>query len=194
MQPAEIQTLAEQVREGDERAFARLFDTFASDLCAFAFRLVRDPSAAEEVVQEVFVHIWINRISWVPQSVKSYLYSSVRNRSLDVLKHERIVREEEAQVRAALYPAEATEADDYVYQEFVIAVEKAVSELPEGCRTVFSLSRSNHLSYKEIAGVLGISVKTVESQMHRAFVLLQKKLEPHLGRSVVSPRRSASAS
>lgn len=171
---------AERVRHGDRSAFEVLFRAYSVPLCAFALRYVTVPEVAEEIVQDVFLKIWVNRESWRPRNVKSYLYGAVRNKALDHLAHQKVVQEWKGNAYHALETATRTPQHTLQYEELAAAIHKGIECLPERTRLVFILSRQHGLRYKEIAAALGISVKTVEAQMSRAFRLLQTHLTPHL--------------
>ncbi len=171
----EQQQLAARVRQGDAGAFEQLFRLYYASLVHFAARIVGTFSEAEEVVQKVFVNLWQRHTLWVPQaSVTAYLYGAVRN---EAIKH--------AQRRPPTVSLEAAEAivsesmgvDHQLFEhELAGLVERLVGELPEQRRLIFSLSRDHGLSYAEIAQVLDISIKTVETQMGRALRQLRERV------------------
>ena len=171
---------AERVRHGDRSAFEVLFRTYSVSLCAFALRYVKMPEVAEEIVQDVFMKIWINRESWRPRNVKSYLYGAVRNKALDHLAHQKVVQEWKGNAYHDLETATSTPQHTLQYEELAAAIHEGIECLPERTRLVFILSRQHGLRYKEIASALGISIKTVEAQMSRAFRLLRAHLVPYL--------------
>ncbi len=166
-----------RIRAGDGPAFEALFHAYHAPLCAFAYRLVGVRDLAEEIVQEVFLYVWERRETWdVRTSVKSYLFTAVRNAAMSYLRHERVVRQREAET-VDLFVRPAAAADGRVRTaELVAAVQRAVGRLPERCRLIFTLHREQGLTYSEIAEVLEISPKTVEVQMGRALKALRKAL------------------
>ena len=171
-----------RVRRGDEAAFRALFSAYYNGLCVFAARILGSDAAAEEVVQESLIRIWEQREQWTVQgSVAAYLYATVRNRSLNRLRHEkavahwreRIGRDAAAIAEIARDPEPYNDTRD---DELARALEQAVDELPPRCRQAFVLRRQHHLSYAEIAHVMGIAPKTVEVQIGLALKMLRKKL------------------
>ena len=171
---------AERIQKGDHVAFKALFLTYAEPLYAFVEGYTKSPEIAEELVQDLFSKIWEDRARWAPRvSVKSYLYTAARNLSLNYLEHEHVV---EALKRDALADTgvQMDPPDEGLQRRHLRqAVRAAVDELPKQCRHVFLLSRQHGLTYREIAAVLEISTKTVESHMRRAFGHLRKLLGPH---------------
>ncbi|MDG5767647.1 RNA polymerase sigma-70 factor [Balneolales bacterium ANBcel1] len=172
--------LAEKIRRGDRKAFTDLYRAYFSELCCFAHRYVESPDIAEEMVQDVFMNIWNRRSEWhIGIHPAAYLYRSVRNRSLDYLKHRNVVLRWE---KTAMHEtAQSAPSPDLLYEhdELADAVSKAIAKLPERRRTIFVLSRDHELTYREIAEVLDISVKTVETQMGRALKMLRDLMKKH---------------
>lgn len=143
----------------------------------FTAQYTKSTDLSEEIVQDLFLKIWNDREHWCPKvSVKSYLYTSARNLALDYLKHERVVEiwKQEALYRGTDAPARP---DEKLHRhQLRRAVHEAIEDLPERCKHVFQLSRQLGLTYHEIATVLSISEKTVESHMRRAFIHLRECL------------------
>lgn len=172
------QELVGRIQDGNRAAFKTLFHRYAEALSAFAEQYTNSPEIAEELVQDLFLKIWRDRANWSPStSVKSYLYTAIRNQALDCLKHEQIVEEGEALIsnRSSVQGP----ADRLCHEELREAVQEAIQELPKRRRHVFKLSRQHGLTYKEIATVLDISKKTVETHMQRAFKSLREGLDSY---------------
>ncbi len=178
----------ERIRTGDEEAFEALFRAYVEPLCAYAYSYVESEPAAQEIVQDLFARLWERRDSLeVPRCVHAYLYGAMRNRAINYVRNRRVeatflqraLRIVQARATA---PRPVPPDEDLNAQALAEAVERAVAELPPRCREVFTLTRDQHLSYAEVAGVLHISPKTVEIHMGRALALLRQKLEPWLGR------------
>lgn len=175
----------ERVRAGDPLAFERLFRRYYPALCAFAARAVASEAVAEDIVQDVFRRIWERRESWtVETTVSAYLYRATRNGVFDYGKHERVVtRWEEMAVAATKHDGPVLEPppDEMVYAtELAAAIEDAAQGLPERCRQVFFLKWTHGLTYAEIADAMGISPKTVEMQMTKAYRALRERLQAFL--------------
>ena len=170
-----------QMIEGDKKAFKYFFDKYYEELCNFANIYLKDRTLSEEVVQDIFVYFWENKQKIrIKSSVKSYLYSASKYRSLNLLRdkknlthYEQLINSEEK--LAFEQPAEYfTDAE-----EFRTVLTNAINSLPEKCRNVFLLSKQEDLSNVEIAQKLNISVKTVENQMTIALKKLRAQLLPH---------------
>lgn len=172
--------IVEQIKRGNENAFESLFKTYYTDLVGFGIKLVNSQPVAEELVQDVFVKLWELRTSLVLRyTLRSYLYAAVRNQALNYLKRhnpEEPWREELDSIKHSHEnPTDALHAKD-----LGVAIEQAIQTLPERRRLVFILHREEHLTYPEIATMLGISINTVETQMVRALKSLRKLLSDYL--------------
>jgi RNA polymerase sigma-70 factor (ECF subfamily) len=174
--------LAARIRAGDEAAFSELFHLYCRPLCDFARSYVRCPEVAAELVQDLFLRIWSHRATWrVDDGVRPYLFMSCRNAALNHLKHEGVVTRAADRVkRESLAPAlgEAPRQPDEESEasELALAVRAAVHELAERRRLVVILRWEHHLSHAEIARILGISIRGVETQFARAMVTLRERL------------------
>ncbi|ASU36252.1 RNA polymerase sigma-70 factor [Mucilaginibacter xinganensis] len=174
-------TVINLIKEGDAKAFEKIFREYFKFLHAYAYTFTKDDGQAEEIVQNVFCRIWEKReLLKTDGSLKAYLYRSVHNESLNYLKHQKTrdafrvnynTKEDES-ANAASEKIMMAELDTYI--------QKALDELPQQCRIIFQLSRFENLKYKQIAGQLHISVKTVENQMGKALRILREKLSEFL--------------
>lgn len=171
--------LARRIRGGDAAAFETLFSSYYEPLLRFAFGYVKSRGVAEELVQEVFFHLWALRERWeVQDTVSAYLYASTRNHALNWLRRGAVERRWAERVEAG-GAAEATlarseHADERLrLAELDAAIREAIDRLPPRCRETFVLSRHHHLTYEQIAEVMGISVKTVQEQIARALRALR---------------------
>ncbi|MGQ0767088.1 MAG: RNA polymerase sigma-70 factor [Gemmatimonadota bacterium] len=168
-----------RIRAGDESAFDALFRTWYPALVRLAERMLRDPEAAEEIVQDVLLEFWRRRETLdVHTSVQAYLFQSTRNRSLNRLRHNRVERRDEFDTDTL--PSRVLSDTAAVEHEMEIALRDAIASLPPRCRQVFELNRIQGLKYAEVADVLGVSIKAVEAQMGRALRTLRERMAPWL--------------
>lgn len=167
----------EGVRQGRPGALEPIFKRHYTDLVFFAESFVKRRDVAEEVVQEVFFSIWRRRTDWRPRGpLKTYLLAAVRKNSLAYLRRRRTEQRHTPEPSVApLTPGDALQE-----KQLKEALRHAVRALPERRRQVFLLSRENGLTYAEIAAVLGLSVKTVETHMTLALKGLRRRLRPFL--------------
>jgi RNA polymerase sigma-70 factor (ECF subfamily) len=132
-------------------------------------------------VQEVFVELWRKRESLdIHTSLRAYLRRAAINRALNYLKANQKLDFDAAE--QLVYLADTSEQDIAAQdrqQSREQALHAAIETLPEKCRAVFSLSRFEQLSHREIAERLGISVKTIENQITKAMKVMREALKNH---------------
>lgn len=173
--------ILQRMIEGDENAFKYFFDTYYEDLCCFANTYLRDESLSEDVVQDIFIYLWEKK-KFLPVdcSIKSYLYTASKNKSLNHLRNtknkNRIIDELLTQTQIS-YEENADLSIEF--EELKKVIYNAVEGLPTQCKTIYQLSREKGLTNKEIAEELGISIKTVENQMTIAIRKIKDFLQPY---------------
>jgi RNA polymerase sigma-70 factor (ECF subfamily) len=155
-----------------------VFDQYYTRLCYFAFKLVHDKEVAKDIVQDVFLKCWKS----IPEvgeeaATRNFLYLSVRNASLNHLRHEGVEkRYSESQKNENQYD-ESGILEQLIRAEVLAEIRTAIEALPEGCRHVLKLGFFEGLKNEEIAQQLNISIHTVKSQKQRALKLLRLKLD-----------------
>jgi RNA polymerase sigma-70 factor (ECF subfamily) len=169
-----------------EAALEALVAEHYASLCDFVYLFVKSRDAAEDIVQEVFVNLWERGVERQPRDPRPYLYQSARNRAISYLRHRRVRERWQERVLAEEEPPEATTIAELECEDLAHAAARAVESLPERCQLIYRMSRDHGLTYAEIARTLGLSVKTVEAQMLRAFKLLRARVAPYLGFAIVA--------
>jgi RNA polymerase sigma-70 factor (ECF subfamily) len=175
--------LVARVRESDPAALESIFADYGKRLLMFATQQLRSSEAAEDIVQDVFLGLWRNREKWtVRTSIASYLFQAVRHRVNDHLQQRRGENPQgsgESFDESQLHSADMSTAPDVEIErlELQAAIERAVASLSPKTREVFQLSRDHGLSYREIAELLGVSIKTVEMHVGRALAALRLALK-----------------
>lgn len=169
------------VKDGDEKAYKALFFEFFTPLCHFASRYVDSEEDCEDLVQDVFFHIWEQRRNlFIRVSVRNFLMTSVKNACIDFLRRTRTMQN---YVDNEMIKEEPVDMDPHLL--FTISeLEKKINDtlalLPENVRKTFELNRYEGKTYPEIADVCQISVKTVEAHISRALKLLREELKDYL--------------
>jgi len=164
-----------------KKKFEGLFREHFTGLCYFARKYTGDLDTAREIVHTVFIKVWENRseFDW-NKPVKSYLFTSVYNRSMNYIRdNKKFLNHEDASL-LNLVVDESAYSDHMETAELEEKIRKSLLKLPEKCREVFELSRFEGKKYSEIALHLNISVKTVEAQMSKALQILKVELRDYL--------------
>lgn len=136
-------------------------------------KYVGDLDEAKGLVHEAFVSLW-EKFDSLPQDAnfRSYLYTAVRNKSLNYIRD----KKKQVTMEHVSEHALSEENDHLVTKELELEIEIAIQSLPEKCRIVFELNRIDGLKYSQIAEKMAISVKTVEAHMSKALSVLRERL------------------
>lgn len=161
--------LIEGIKEGDYISYNKLFICYYGRLCQYVYGMIANRNNAEDIVQELFLHIWENRKKLdIHDHVSGYLYRMAKNRTLNYLRettNHRVVLEKQ-ETKLPYYEDNSLETD-----EFRIALYDCMNRLPARCREVLLLHRVKGLKQKEIAEKLNITIKTIKNQI---WISLQK--------------------
>ncbi|MBA7586738.1 hypothetical protein ES708_28743 [subsurface metagenome] len=147
----------------------------------YAKEFTEDLDTAEEIVQGFFVKFWTEREQIrITSSIKAYLVKSVRNKCLDFLKHRKIMYKHNKEIQKE--PPDIVDEGEEVIMTYELKekIENSINALHGNCREIFKMSRYEGKKYREIAGELGISVKTVEAQIGKALKKLREELNDFL--------------
>ncbi|MBD5356036.1 MAG: RNA polymerase sigma-70 factor [Bacteroides sp.] len=158
------------------KEFELYFKRYYTSLGMYVMRICRDTNEAEDIVQETYSIAWEKFAdSKLPEHFRSYLYRVAHNLTIDRLRSNSLENPDITIDNIKdLEPTE--EAIDTSERDAKLWI--AISKLPQRCREVFLLSKRDGLSNAEIAKELGISIKTVENQITKAFKSLRHALEP----------------
>ena len=179
-------------QENDARAFETLFSLCYPKLLHFCLLYVHRKEPAEEVVSDIFVKCWMDRAELQHvQNPEVYLFVAVKNQALNYLKrfsHYHMVSVGEidtGDMLNSLYPEK-----DIERRELLFRLNQAITLLPRQCQIIFRLIKEDGMKYKEVAEILHISPRTVQTQLFRAIAKLRLALRPYLenrsGRKVPS--------
>ncbi len=168
--------LVEEIRLGSKQCFKQLYLLYYEMLVKFVCSYVHDLQTAENIAQDVFVKIWINRSNLNSSlNIKSFLFKIAKNQSLMHLRHVNMKLRNAGKVKSCVSPIPTPE-ELFHNQNMHDCIHAAIEELPEKCREVFVMNRIDGLKYAEIAEILTLSIKTVEAHMGRAYKYLRKSL------------------
>lgn len=159
-------------------AFIQIFRKYYPDLVLFASRFIIDKETCEDIVQEAFIKIWSNRkILEIRTSLKTYLISLVQHLALDEIRHRKVKTLYQDMYHELIMELPADE--HVLYSELNETVEKLLSQLNPEVLETYTLSRTHHLKYAEIAQKLNISVRTVEARVSKTIKFLQRNLKEY---------------
>lgn len=169
------------IKQDKLSAFKELYTRYWKKLYAEAYKRLSSKELAEEIVQELFTNVWLQRHTrQINSTVGGYLYNTVANRVIDEYRKE-VVRSRHREAMLLVQPeADNITEDTIMLRDLTFAIETEVSLLPDKCREVYELSRNEYKSNKEIALLLGISEKTVENQLTKALKRLRVGLSNYL--------------
>ncbi|NML38131.1 RNA polymerase sigma-70 factor [Chitinophaga sp. G-6-1-13] len=171
--------LVERLRRGDEKAFRALYDFYWEKQYDLAYYKLGEKALAEEITQEVFVALWLQREELDPQKpVGAWLYGVAKNRILNTyrkqLSHHKYLQQ------APLQEITHNTTEQLSFNELNAAVQQRISELPDKCREVFTMSRIQGFNTQQIAEMLNISPKTVNNHLVKALRIMRVNLKDYI--------------
>jgi RNA polymerase sigma-70 factor (family 1) len=173
--------LLKRLKDSDQSAFTIIFTKYYEDLVRFSFHFTRNSDTSEEIVQEVFLKLWENRDSLViHNSLKSFLLKAVQNRSIDNLRHLKIIDKYNLLILDHPLLSENDTENYVLLSELEENLNQAMAKLPVQMAQAFRMSRIENLNYSEIAAKLGVSIRTVEVWISKALSILRKELKDFL--------------
>ncbi|TDW50019.1 RNA polymerase sigma-70 factor (ECF subfamily) [Flavobacterium sp. 270] len=172
--------LVSELKEGNEKAFRKLFDLYYQDIYGYSISLLKSKEAAEENVQDVFMKVWQYRENLnIEQSFKAYIFTIARNQAFNVLNkaaNDILLKE------AVFYESQKShEYGDYLIREADCKKlrKQAIRQLPPKRKQIFKMSRKKGMTYEEISEELGISINTVRNQMSKALESMRGFFQLH---------------
>ncbi|MFC5412774.1 RNA polymerase sigma-70 factor [Larkinella bovis] len=162
------------------KGFELLYQRYYRPLCSHVARLVYSREIGEDLVGDLFYHLWQNnQYSQISGSFRAYLFSAARNRAINYLRWEfnRTQPTEESDLTDRIDSAESDR--DLAFEELTVRINRALEALPPQCRNVFIMSRFEGQKNTEISSQLAISVKTVEGHLTKALARLRQSLHDY---------------
>ena len=164
----------------DKAQFEQLFKLHFSYLCNFAFQYVHDANSAQDICQKVFIRLWEKRVDIdMNQSIKSYLFTAVKNRCLNHIRDHKKYRSQLLDIDCGQFEFATEDRDVFAETELQAKIEGILDDLPPKCRQVFEMSRFQDMKYREIAEELKVSQKTVEAHMTKAMKIFREALHDY---------------
>ncbi len=172
--------IQKQLNAGEVDALEYLFHQYYDDLCRYILVFIKDSDIAENIVQDLFVYIWEHHETIdIHVSFESYLFQASRYKALNY-KRDRFRKIDKLSFLTEKKSSEiSVGADEAIeYKELTLIIDEAIKLLPDRCQKIFRLSRTDELSYREIAELMNISISTVDNQVNTAI----KKIRTHVQR------------
>ncbi|SHF95989.1 RNA polymerase sigma-70 factor, ECF subfamily [Fodinibius roseus] len=177
----EKQLLVKRLKKSDRKAFDRLYRIYEEKLYAFAYKLTRSHEEAREIVQYTFFKIWEKR-STIDENknFEAFLFTIARNKVYNKARKRTYVHAYEHYLKNKLSHQQNNGTEESLqYRETWEVVENAIEQLPPRRKEVFTLSRMNGLTNKEIAHLTDTSVSNIENHIHKALKVLRIYLSNH---------------
>lgn len=169
-----------QIKQGDLSSYEAIFRKYYAALARYATSMVRNQDIGEDITQEVFMYIWEKRDRIeLHGELKSYLFSSVKNKCLNYIKLE-LPRQQALTDLSGVSEWGQTDMTTDETELLRKKIQRAIDQLPKKCQHIFVLSRYGGLTYNEIADELDLSAKTVENQMSIALKKLKEMLSEEI--------------
>ena len=170
--------LVTRIRQDDKDAFKSLYNRYSKKIYYFSLKYLSDNVEAEELVQTVFINVWVNRNSLDETiSVKNYIYKAAVNYVYNYLKKKAIrSRFIESEINKGEIPSDVTYEQVY-FHDLERSINSIVETMSSQQQKIFQLSRYEGLTHKEIASKLNLSVRTVENQIYRSLKKIKSILK-----------------
>lgn len=164
-----------QIKQGSRQAFETLHERYWEKAYAIAYKRLKDHAQSEDIVQDIFIHIWLKQGELTIKNISAYLEISIKNQVFKVVAKQNMVSPFLDILQEI--PAQYSEADsDIRWKEFYTGYEALLRSLPSKRQIIFRLRFQDDLSTKVIANKLGLSVKTVQNQLGKAIEQLRVSL------------------
>ncbi|MEH3115169.1 RNA polymerase sigma-70 factor [Pedobacter terrae] len=172
------ETLLSSLQRGSHQAMKEIYRLYWSAIFDAALKKMGDEALAQDITQEIFISLWENRKTIkLSGSLCAYLYGAVKYKVINYFKSGSIKEQHQNALKALMDEQNTAAADDkLILKELHSEVDHAIALLPEKMQLVFSMSRKQEKSIKEIAAELNVSVQTVKNQISAALKLLKKSL------------------
>ncbi|MGX5819589.1 RNA polymerase sigma factor [Chitinophaga lutea] len=168
------ETLLSLLSEGDIAAFNEIYNRYSRPLYLYIISKTDRGETSKDLLQDLFATLWEKRCGLdVRQSLRAYLYQSVRHKIIDLYRKDATYRKYLQQLIEHFDAQPHNIAEAYDYKAKATEVFEAINGLPEKMKEIFMLSRFENLSIEQIAARLGLSQQTVKNQISKALKILR---------------------
>ena len=177
--------LVKLLRVDDRGAFEEIYRRFWKLLFKTAQYKYQDTETIEELLQEVFLSLWEKRAIQTIENLSAYLHSSLKYQLIDQYKRQLLAEKHRDFVLAKTWMAQQSEQTDLDFQEIMRIFEQAMQQLPEKTRQIFTLSRLEYKTTREIAETLNMPERTIEYHITQSLKLLRVALKDFLTIAII---------
>lgn len=179
------QELIDLLGSDSRKAIASIFKKYYTKVVFQIHRIINNSIVAEDIAQELFLELYRKSDTLIiTTSLSGYLKRMATNRTLNYIRDNRIISDDIGEVVGTLKSNQIGVEEDLASKELEVYISSTIATLPEKCKLIFTLSRYEELSYKEIAEKLAISPKTVENQISKALSILRLSLADYKKRQI----------
>jgi RNA polymerase sigma-70 factor, ECF subfamily len=185
--PATLKSWITRAQQGDIGAYQNLYEAFAHKILNFIYRMVRSPQEAEDLTQETFIAVYqkigtlkdVDKFEpWIFRIARNFVYQQYRMRVPPSVPIEE--PDEEGKIRVQLVDSRKNPDEAFQTRELEDVVSRVIAGLPEKYREVFVLSALQNLSYEQIADIVGRSLASVKTDIHRARLVVRDLVKEYL--------------
>lgn len=167
-----------ELRKGNKDVFQSVFYEYYPLLAKFAHRYINDADICEDLIQDVFTSLWEKRQGISILSLKAYLFTAIKNKCQDYLRHLNVRDKHDVFLIEAYFESSG---ETHIHSELSEKINRILHDLPENMRLIFKQKYLNGHSASEIAEDMDVSVNTVNTQLKRA----KKKIRLELLRTFI---------
>jgi RNA polymerase sigma-70 factor, ECF subfamily len=185
--PAVLKTWIQRAQKGDIGSYQKIYDSFARKVLNFIYRMVHSPEEAEDLTQETFIAVYqkLGTLqdsdkfeAWLFRIARNFIYQRYRKRAPAAVSID--APSEDGRLMTELVDGRKNPDEEYQTQELEGVITDVIADLPEKYREVFVLSALQHLSYQQIADIVGRSIPSVKTDIHRARLEVRDSVKKYL--------------
>ena len=176
------QALLQRTAEGSREAFSILYTHYYTGLYRFVFFILKSPEDSEEIIQDVFLKIWVKRETLTGiRSFEDYLFRMAKNRIFDSSRQSRTRQKLNRRIAPDTEEGADSPFNDLLFQQYHEAAQEAINQLSARRKEIFLLNARDELTAREIAVLLGVSLPVVKKQLHEARHFIKDYLRKNAG-------------
>ncbi len=168
--------ILELVINGNSDAFREVYDKYSKSMFLYAFKILNNKEACEDIIQNIFIDFWSKRKTNTIKNLKAYLFQSVKYQIFNHIRNKKISSEDLTRLNLIDVSLNVSQKMEYLELEELIK-DIVNKQLPKRCQQIFILSRFEHKSNKEIANELGITIQAVKNQISKGIQKIKLTLQ-----------------